>query len=94
MSTAALPTYGRARSPWVLSKHSVSYCTWEGSLTALQGQPLRLPRWLLGTSQVLSEYWRAPWPLPNSYSYRSRAAPPPAHPRGCSQPSGYCCAAG
>lgn len=30
----------RAGSPWLLSKHSVSYCTWKESLTTLQGQPL------------------------------------------------------
>lgn len=40
MSTAALSTFGRAGSPWLLSSNSVSYCTCEGSLTPLQGQPL------------------------------------------------------
>lgn len=34
------PVAGKAGSPWLLSKRSASYRTWEGSLTLLQGQPL------------------------------------------------------
>ena len=81
---SSLPAAGKAGSPWLLSKRSVSYCAQEGSLTPLQASPHWHPRQLLGSSQVLSAKQRAPWRLPNFSSYWSRAVPPPGLPRGCS----------
>lgn len=90
MSTAALPTLGRAGSPWLLSKHSVSYCTWEGSLTPLQGQPLLASPLAPGEQPGALTVVERPLATPQLLQLSVKGCSSPSSP----QPSGYCCVAG
>lgn len=83
---AAVPMAGRAGSPWLLSKHLGATVLGKGAQhrcrAGLRWHPCRL----LGNSQVK---WRAPWRLPSSSSFRSRAFPPQLSPGAAPQPPGY-----